>query len=101
MLFLNDDFLQANLKPPLPRNTYNQAFVKAKSDDQVISDSDHSSIEFTDLVVSKQIKFFMFVKMLICTWLQISNYNAGIHMMRFVSVIFCWPLRYFQVTSRS
>ncbi|XP_023702685.1 ankycorbin isoform X2 [Cryptotermes secundus] len=42
--------IKANLKPPLPRNTYNQAFVKTKSDDQVISDSDHSSIEFSDLV---------------------------------------------------
>jgi hypothetical protein len=47
-------FLQANLKSPLPRNVYDQAFMKTKSDDQVISDSDNSSIEFSDLVVSEQ-----------------------------------------------
>lgn len=46
--------LQVNLKPPLPRNSHNQAFMKTKSDDQAISDSDHSSIEFSDLVVSEQ-----------------------------------------------
>jgi hypothetical protein len=89
MLFLSDDFLQGNLKPPLPRNTYNQAFVKTKSDDQVTSDSDHSSIEFSDLVVSKRKpKFFKFLKIFICTWLQIFNYNTAIHMLCFITVIF-------------
>jgi hypothetical protein len=59
MLFLNDDFLQANLKPQMPKYTYGRAFMKTKSDDQAISDSDHSSIEFSDLVVSKQKKIFI------------------------------------------
>lgn len=46
-------FLQAGSKSPLPSSVSSQAYVEAKCHDHVTSDSDRSSVDFCDLVVSK------------------------------------------------
>jgi hypothetical protein len=75
VLLLNSVFLQDNLIPPkrpLLSNTSSQPYVKDRFNEQdMASDSDHSSIDFCDLVVSKQKYILHFIN----TWLHIAHPN--------------------------